>query len=169
MIAREKIAELKSSGLWAVRNDNGCIGYGGFEWSPVGEWTECTDWDGLPTESSGLFGQGPGGWGHMLMGNRFCLIEIDDSKICLRACVKAKRAKILAVDQEAIDLMIELCDGDFPGQLVLQGNKSINLDGLKCISFLYLTDFVRVTAVDLIAYDDISVDAGAALFAPNIK
>jgi hypothetical protein len=66
----------------------------GFQWQPVGIWTEAPDWDPRPRCGGGLHGNGPDSTGFWTSGRDldFCVVEdivkIDVEKIkCRRAMV----------------------------------------------------------------------------------
>lgn len=110
--------ELKESGLWMVRNSTDGKGYGGFPWSPAGEWTTAPDWNKGAVCEGGLFGQGPGGYGMIKEGNRFELCETDKLRVVVEdEKIKTKRAKIVAINTDALAALSYLCDGKFPGSL----------------------------------------------------
>ena len=128
MIDEKYLSELKTSGNWMIRNSKDGLGYGDFQWAPVGEWTVCPKWTAEETcDSGGLFGQGPGGYGHMGGGTRFELCETDAIRITIDGeKIKTPRAKIIAVNQEAFDALMFLCDGKFDGTLVVPSG--VNID-----------------------------------------
>ena len=114
-------AALKKNGNWMLRTSNDGVGYGGFIWAPIGEWTTAPDWDDSPDcNHGGLFGQGPGGFGFAKSGTRFELCEtrgqrvaVDDNKI------KVPEARILCVDRDALEWLAKF--GEFGGSLNLRG------------------------------------------------
>ncbi len=108
MITAEKLQELKSTGKWMVRFSNDGIGYNGFKWAPIGEWTDAPDWNTKPVCEGGLFGQNAAASGYCKPGSRFELCEIDQVIIVDNAKVKTNRAKIIAVDQDAFSVLHEL-------------------------------------------------------------
>ena len=110
---------------WMVRTDNDGAGYGGFRWAPVGEWTECPRWSEktrADCESGGLFGQGPGGYGHAQPGTRFVFCETGPERMAVEGNkVKVRRARILYVGADAFDALSFVAGGSFPGALDLRG------------------------------------------------
>jgi len=92
------VKEAVRTGDWMLRrSDNGksvSTQANGFQWAPIGEWTEAPDWDPLPRRGGGLHGCGPQSSGYYTNGRDidFCAVEevvdIDGEKIkCRRAVV----------------------------------------------------------------------------------
>ena len=110
---------------WMIRTDNDGEGYGGFRWAPIGEWTECPIWSSATKAdcgSGGLFGQGPGGYGHAQSGTRFVFCETGPERVIIDGDkVKVRRARILYVGADAFDALIFVTGGIFPGWLDLSG------------------------------------------------
>lgn len=108
---------------WMVRTDNDGEGYRGFRWAPVGEWTECPKWSEktrADCESGGLFGQGPGGYGHAQPGTRFVFCETGPERMAVEGNkVKVRRARILYVGADAIAALRHVCGDNFAGSLYL--------------------------------------------------
>ena len=119
---------------WMVRVDKDGRGYGGFQWAPVGEWTECPRWS-VDTvadyESGGLFGHGPGGgdfrgdgsdfmtggFGVLFAGARFVFCETGPERMVVDPRqVKVRRARILYVGEDAMAALNYVGGGWFPGQ-----------------------------------------------------
>ena len=108
---------------WGVRTSTDGVGYKGFKWAPLGEWTKSPTWSEEPTcDSGGLFYQGPGGYGYAQSGTRFELIESDGPRVCIDGDkLKSPRCRIVAVNAEAFALLRDLCDDFFLGSLDLSG------------------------------------------------
>ena len=107
---------------WMARTSKNGIGYGGFKWEEPGVWTEAPDWDESPTCKSGLFGQGPGGFGFAKSGNRFEFCQTGIERVTVdNNKVKAKRARILWTGAEAFAALVYASKQNFPGSLYLRG------------------------------------------------
>ena len=104
---------------WMVRFSNNGVAYDGFKWNPIGEWTEAPDWNPEPVCGGGLHGQGMGGWGYCQPGSRFEICEIEDYVLVNSDKIKTKRAKILAVDKQAWELLLKRTRDGFKGSLNL--------------------------------------------------
>lgn len=107
---------------WMVRTDNDGVGYGGFQWSPVGEWTMCPRWSERTVadcESGGLFGQGPGGYGHAQAGTRMVFCETGPERMSLGDKVKVRSACIIYTGADAMEALRYACRDGFPGSLYL--------------------------------------------------
>ena len=117
---------------WMVRNDNNGISYNGFKWNPVGEWTEASDWIDDINCGNGLHGQGVSGdttgFGASYDGSRFLFCEVDPlaGVVSLKDKIKCKRAKIIAVNEDALVLLLgQLKNNTFSGSLNLKSLESI--------------------------------------------
>ena len=95
-MTNEMVKQAVDTGMWMLRRSDNGEAYGGFQWQPIGEWTEAPDWNPEPECKGGLHGCGPQSSGYYTDGPDidFCLIEgdvvdIDGKKL------KAKRALIL--------------------------------------------------------------------------
>ena len=110
---------------WMVRTDNDGVSHDGFQWAPIGEWTKCPRWGATTIAdctSGGLFGQGPGGFGHCHRGSRFVFCETAGNRLVVEnEKIKVRVARILYVGQDAIDALNFVCHGNFPGSLYLSG------------------------------------------------
>ena len=110
-----EVKRLLKSGNFMIRMSNDGVGYNGFQWAPIGEWTECPSWTKRSythpqCDNGGLFGQSPKASGYCNKGTRIELCEtegkhvlVDDNK------VKVQRARIIAVN------------GDIPSGCDLKG------------------------------------------------
>ena len=94
------VKEALETGNWMLRRSDGGKAYGGFQWNPVGEWTEAPDWNPQPVCGGGLHGSAPEAFGYFERRPtiEFCITEgkrvtIGDDKI------KVPRAMILLVNQ----------------------------------------------------------------------
>ena len=126
---------------WMVRFDSNGKARKGFQWSPVGEWTEAPDWDATPVCGGGLHGQGPGGYGYAQSGTRFVFCEIDSDWVQIGGDkIKARRARILAVDGDAWAMLLDHCtNGLWFGSLYLEGYNHPLPEGFtSCGGSLYL-------------------------------
>ena len=121
----ELVQEAVETGKWILRRSNAGEAYGGFRWSPIGEWTEAPDWNPSPECGGGLHGNGPESTGYWTDGSDvdFCtydgeVVDIEGEK------VKVRRAMVL--------LRNELPDGlHVGGSLYLRGTGITQLpDGL---------------------------------------
>src|SRR3990167_841175 len=117
---------------WMVRNDNNGTSYGGVKWNPIGEWTEASDWSRALSCGNGLHGQGVSGdttgFGASYDGSRFLFCEIDPlaGVVSLKDKIKCKRAKIIAVNEDALVLLLgQLKNNTFSGSLNLISLESI--------------------------------------------
>ena len=116
------VARLRESGRWMLRFSNNGRSYnGGFQWSPLGEWTEAPDWNPKPVCGGGLHGQGPGGFGDSpTTGSHLDLCETEEL-VVIGGKVKTPRARIVAHDNVAIEIAQDLCGGKWPGGLDCSG------------------------------------------------
>ena len=87
MTLQDQITEALKNGNWMLRRSDDGEAYGGFQWAPVGEWTEAPDWNQKPTCGGGLHGNGPRSTGHWTNGKDldFCItdgnfVDIDGEK-----------------------------------------------------------------------------------------
>jgi hypothetical protein len=130
----KQLQKLEDTGNWMVRFSNDGITYNGFQWKPIGEWTIAPDWDETPECGGGLHGQGPGGWGYCQPGKRFELVETDKIRVIIDGDkVKTPRAKIIAIDWDAWEKVLLLCDKSFPGSVDLRGYGHPLPEGLTSI------------------------------------
>ena len=90
------VRQALETGNWMLRRSDNGQAYGGFQWNPIGEWTEAPDWDPTPKCGGGLHGSAPEAWGYFTDYSSidFCITDgerviIDDSKI------KVSRAMVL--------------------------------------------------------------------------
>lgn len=118
MITQKKIDELKHTGNWMVRFSNDGVGYNNFKWALINEWTEAPDWNTHSICSGGLFGQSVNGWGYCKTGSRFEFCEIEEKIVVQNEKVKCRRAKIIAVNAEAFEILSWF---NFGGYLDLRG------------------------------------------------
>lgn len=83
------------------------------------------------------------GWGDCLPGKRFELCEIDDLYVVLAGNkIKTPKAKIIAVDGEAWNLLLQLTSGIFLGSLDLRDYEHKLPDGFTyCGGSLYLRGY----------------------------
>ena len=100
MDIQAKVKEALETGKWLLRRSNAGCAYGGFQWNPIGEWTEAPDWNPSPECGGGLHGNGPQSSGYWTNGSDldFCIydgefVEIDGEK------GKVKRAAVLLRNQ----------------------------------------------------------------------
>jgi len=126
------VNEAIKTGKWMLRRSDNGKSYGGFQWSPVGEWTEAPDWDSSQNCGGGLHGNGPESSGYWTDGKDidFCLIEnivdLDGEKI------KVKRAMVLLRNSLPDNLSVG-------GYLDLRGTQITSLpDNLSVGGYLYL-------------------------------
>ena len=98
----QNLQALLDSGNWMIRVDQNGVGYDGFRWKPIGEWTECPKWtsesEENPTcENGGLFGQSPAAGGYCNKGTTLCLCETEGPQIPVGGDkIKVRRAKRVA-------------------------------------------------------------------------
>jgi hypothetical protein len=169
VLTQKYIKELKASGNWMIRNSNDGVGYGGFKWEPVGEWTTCPKWTRDDTcEGGGLFGQGLGGMGYMGSGTRFELCETDPIRVSLGDKIKTPRAKIIAVNQEAFDVFMVLCSGKFAGQLIIPSGVEISAPALAKCGNVYVYEGASFTVPVLAKCNDVVVREGASFTVPAL-
>ena len=73
----EMANEALKNGNWMIRRSDGGKAYGGFQWSPVGEWTVSPDWNLSPVCGNGLHGVGAesSGWYSDGKDVDFCITE----------------------------------------------------------------------------------------------
>jgi len=167
VLTQKYIKELKASGNWMIRNSNDGVGYGGFKWEPVGEWTTCPKWTRDDTcEGGGLFGQGPEGMGYMGTGTRFELCETDPIRVSLDDKIKTPRAKIIAVNQEAFDVFMVLCNGKFAGQLIIPSGVEISAPALAKCGNVYVCEGASFTVPALAECNNVVVRKGASFTVP---
>ena len=114
------IKKVLKDGNWMLRRSDGGESYGGFQWNPVGEWTEAPDW--RPTEECGhgLHGNGSESIDcYWTEGEDLDFCEYDPEYIVnLGDKIKVKRARILMRNQLPEGLK-------FGGSLNLEYIKSI--------------------------------------------
>jgi len=110
---------------WLIRNDHNGMSYGGFVSAPVGEWTECPRWNAetkADCKSGGLFGQGPGGFGHAHPGSRLVFAETRGPRMSVDGDkIKVPAFRILYTGADAWAAAQYKCRGKFPGSLYLIG------------------------------------------------
>ena len=101
MLKKAEVRKLLKSGNWMLRMDDDGVAYGGFRWSPLGEWTE-TEWSEKPTcNSGGLFGQNSLAAGYCKAGTRLVLCETEGSQVVVEDNkIKVKRARIIAINED---------------------------------------------------------------------
>ena len=124
-VSRSTVARLKKSGQWMVRTfDPGLTGHDGFRWGPLGTWTNCPRWSSKNTKadctSGGLFGQSPTGWGYAQAGAHIGICETGKQLAVDGNKVKTRRARIIALDADALRLLW-LLSPQFGGSLDLRG------------------------------------------------
>jgi len=112
----QKIDEVLKNGMWMLRRSNNGKSYKGFQWRPVGEWTEAPDWDPLPICGGGLHGNTKNCSGFWCDGKDldFCAVEnivkIGSEKIkCQRAMVLL-RNRLPKIDKWTGSLDLRGCD-----------------------------------------------------------
>jgi len=131
-ITQEYIERVVKNGNWIVRTDNDGTSYGGFKWSPLGEWTEAADWSDEANCQGGLFGQDAKNFGFCKKGSRFVFCETDGKHIAVGNKCKVRRARILIIN----DLPKSL---QFGGSLDLEGTQITSLpEGLSVGGYLNL-------------------------------
>lgn len=93
------VSEALDSGNWMLRRSDGGKAYGGFQWSPIGEWTEAPDWNPAPVIGGGLHGVGPRSVpGYWTEGEDidFCMVDPDESvHVSSNRILKVRRAMVL--------------------------------------------------------------------------
>ena len=101
MLKKAEVRRLLKSGNWMLRMDDDGVAYGGFRWSPLGEWTE-TDWSEKATcNSGGLFGQNAKAAGYCKAGTRLVLCETEGNQVVVEGNkIKVKRARIIAINED---------------------------------------------------------------------
>ena len=115
------VKQALETGKWMLRRSNDGTSYGGFQWKPVGEWTEAPDWDPMPCCGGGLHGSAPEAWGYFTdyPSLDFCItdgerVSVGDDKI------KVPRAMILLRNALPEGLMVR-------GSLDLRGTQVTTL------------------------------------------
>ena len=104
MELHQMIQEALRSGKWMLRRSNEGKSVSsdakGFQWQPVGEWTEAPDWDPAPRCGGGLHGNGPLSKGYWEGGGNidFCVVDGDMVDIDDAEKVKVRRAMIVLRD-----------------------------------------------------------------------
>jgi hypothetical protein len=147
---------IKLKDNWIVRFSNDGIGYGGFVWNPVGEWTTAPDWNSKPECGGGLHGQGVGGWGYCSGGTRFELAQTRGKRVVIEGeKIKVKSAKIVLIDKEAFEFVVNLFDGHFPGSLDLREYKYPLPENLTSIGgYAYLRGYDHPLAAKILNYGE---------------
>ena len=84
---------------WMIRMDTDGKSHEGFQWNPINEWTEAFDWNERPECGGGLHGQNESAWGYVNIGNRLCLCEVEKFVKIDNEKGKAKRAMIVAINE----------------------------------------------------------------------
>jgi hypothetical protein len=123
-------------GNWMLRTSDDGISYGGFEWSPVGEWTEAQDWNSRPECGGGLHGQAAEAGGYSSGRSRLEFCETTGKRVIIdKDKIKVRRARILLINDE-----IALLSGlEVGGGLNLSGTGITQLpDNLRVGGDLYL-------------------------------
>ena len=96
----QKIQEVLDSGNWMLRRSNSGKSYGGFQWEPIGEWTEAPDWNPKKECGGGLHGNGPKSSGDWTDGKDIDFCEINPSDMVdLDGKIKVRRSRILLRNQ----------------------------------------------------------------------
>ena len=131
---------------WMVRFSRNGITYNDFRWAEVGEWTEAPDWNNKPVCGGGLHGQGvyngKDGFGYSQSGTRFEFCEIKNAVVVEDNKIKAQKAKILAVNKEAWELLLKTTQGKFKGSLNLDNYPHKLPAGFThCGGYLYLDNY----------------------------
>ena len=96
---RKAVKRALERGNWMIRQSDGGKSYRGFEWAPVGEWTEAPDWDRAPRCGGGLHGQAREGSGYSTHQPRLEFCETSGERVVIHGeKIKVRRARILLVD-----------------------------------------------------------------------
>ncbi len=138
---KKQYQKLFDSGNWMIRTSDNGKSYQGFQWQPVGKWTEAPDWNPEPECGHGLHGQTRQFHGYFqISGERLelCptseLIGIGDDK------AKSQRAKIIAVNNDIPIEFLEAVGLKFNGKPSLKTLTSVGGD-------LYINSNVNLPAL----------------------
>jgi len=134
-ITEEEIARVVAFGNWMLRRSDAGKSYNGFQWAPIGEWTEAPDWDPSPRRGGGLHGNGPASSGFWNRGKDLDFCEIDPAEVVnLGDKIKVRRARVLLRNRLPEGLSVE-------GNLDLQDTQIVSLpEGLRVGGSLDLRD-----------------------------
>jgi len=98
-LIKRAIKRAIKTGNWMIRADHEGKSYGGFQWAPLGEWTEAPDWNPDPVCGGGLHGQDSQHGGY-IRGSRLVFCETDGDHVVIRdGNIKCKRARILIINE----------------------------------------------------------------------
>jgi hypothetical protein len=145
IVQREIESAIKAAiknGNWIIRADNDGKSWEGFQWSPLGEWTEASDWEASSRCGCGLHGQ-DGKNGGYISGTRLVFCDTDGDHISIdENNVKVKRARILLVDRLPEGLKVG-------GSLDLRGCTGLTVlpEGLTVGGWLNLRGCTGLTAL----------------------
>ena len=96
----KEIKRVLKNGNWMLRRSDGGESYGGFQWEPIGEWTEAPDWRPTDECGHGLHGNSPKSKGFWSYGKDLDFCEYDPRDVVkLGGKIKVKRARILMRNQ----------------------------------------------------------------------
>ena len=169
MIDKQLLDEIGDN--WIVRYDNDGKSYNAFQWASIGEWTKVPDWNPEPICGGGLHGQGPGGFGVSQPGTRFVFAETRGPRVVVDGDkIKVREARILYVNQDALDALVQKCNGVFPGSLDVRKGATLTAPGLKQVTgSLYVREGATLTAPGLKQVTgSFDVREGATLTAPGL-
>jgi hypothetical protein len=133
------IDELKKSGRWMVRFSYNGVGYDGHKHAPIGEWAECPRWTTAATcRGGGFFGQSLDAHGHPHSASDIEIAEHDGTvKIVGGDKIAVRRMRILARGQQAMDMLVELCDGVWPGAITVKKDITCALTSIGGNAYIY--------------------------------
>lgn len=121
------VQRLKKSGNWMVRFSRNGIGYAEYMHAPIGQWAECPGWtNSAKCDGGGFFGQTM-----QYCGYRHDALDIEIAehgggiKVIRGNKVAVRRMCILARGQDAMDMLAELCGGEWRGSMNIK-------NGIRC-------------------------------------
>ena len=129
---KELAQQALETGDWILRRSDDGKAYNGFQWEPVGEWTEAPDWNPESRCGGGLHGSAPEAWGYFTDGPTldFCVTE-GERIIIGNNKIKIPRAMILLRNELPDNLSVG-------GSLNLRGTQITSLpDDLKVDGRIY--------------------------------
>ena len=136
------VSQAIETGNWMIRQDNAGVAYGGFEWKPLGQWTEAPDFSPETRCGGGLHGQNHLASGYSTGGSRLVFCETRGQQINLSNKIKVPAARALLIDQLPPGLT-------FRAGLSLQGCTALTSlpEGLKVGGDLYLCGCTALTSL----------------------